>query len=397
MTSEVFTTSIFDIKKEREQLASIHLRVRRGEENNFIAEIHAGDYHNEWTFRMSDADLEDINKEFQDAAEASIADVEDWVALPDDEVQSLIRPLAKQGHSAYLWVFQDDEVRSKLEELLARHKRSRVPITIQVVSESLFLPWELIYPPSAKNNVDVFLKNFWGLNYIIYRIIPPWYLPPTTIGVEARIKIGLLTDTSLHFVKNKEIPFFEKLNDTGRISLIKLEELCLDRVVEGFSKFEIFWGNDFNIAHFACHAEYVGGPNKSKFTLTNDFPISLQDMDDLTINGKPLIFMNACESGTLNPLYTKSFASYFIQRGAVGVVATECVIPDQFAAAFAERLYTLLLKKQKQLGESLLATRKYFYKKGNPTGLLYSMYAPPSIRVSVQEDLNEQTTKNSRR
>jgi len=68
--------------------------------------------------------------------------------------------------------------------------------------------------------------------------------------------------------------------------------------------------------------------------------------------------------------------------GCGAVVATECAVPDAFAAEFAEQLYTHLLAGE-QLGESLLATRRYFLEKyHNPSGLLYSMYAPPSIRLA---------------
>jgi len=91
--------------------------------------------------------------------------------------------------------------------------------------------------------------------------------------------------------------------------------------------------------------------------------------------------MNACETGNLNPLYTSYFSADFLKRGARGVVATECAVPDVFAADFAQQLYTHLLAGE-QLGESLLATRRYFLEKyHNPSGLLYSMYAPPSIRL----------------
>jgi hypothetical protein len=92
--------------------------------------------------------------------------------------------------------------------------------------------------------------------------------------------------------------------------------------------------------------------------------------------------MNACETGNLNPLYTSYFAKFFLDREARGVVATECTVPDSFAADFTEQLYNHLLVG-KTLGESLLATRKHFLDEyHNPSGLLYSMYAPPSTRLS---------------
>jgi CHAT domain-containing protein len=102
----------------------------------------------------------------------------------------------------------------------------------------------------------------------------------------------------------------------------------------------------------------------------------------IVVNGHPLVVLNACETGNLNPLYTANFAAAFLKYGALGVVATECAVPDAFAADFAQQLYTHLLAGE-PLGESLLATRRYFLEEyHNPTGLLYSMYAPPSIRLA---------------
>jgi len=64
-----------------------------------------------------------------------------------------------------------------------------------------------------------------------------------------------------------------------------------------------------------------------------------------------------------------------------------------FAADFAEQLYAHLLAGE-PLGESLLATRRYFLEKyNNPSGLLYSMYALPSIRLQhmSRESVNDPT------
>ena len=126
-------------------------------------------------------------------------------------------------------------------------------------------------------------------------------------------------------------------------------------------------------------------PAKQYMLLSDEFPISLQDLEvyEITIHGHPLIIMNACETGNLNPLYTSHFVGSFLKYGARGVVATECAVPDSFAADFAHKLYGHLLAGE-LLGESLLATRRYFlHEYHNPSGLLYSMYAPPSIRLMV--------------
>ena len=86
-------------------------------------------------------------------------------------------------------------------------------------------------------------------------------------------------------------------------------------------------------------------PDLSHISLSNAFDITLMDMDNqgISMSGNPLVIINACETGNLNPLYTGHFASNFLRYGARGVVATECIVPDKFAAAFAQHLYCHLL------------------------------------------------------
>jgi hypothetical protein len=247
-----------------------------------------------------------------------------------------------------------------------------------------------MYP--AGLNEPLSFERFWGANYIISRVIAKGtrsgaFVSPT-IYLDDLPKLGLLTYSGLPSVVAKEIPFFEKLADDGEIDLVKLCALDPNKKLDELRRYQRFWSNAFSLAHFACHAFYVdGSPDESSLLLSDEFQVSLMDMMnyDIAINGHPLVFMNACETGNLNPLYTSYFAEAFLERGVRGVVATECTIPDGFAADFAEHLYTYLLAG-KSLGESLLATRRHFLKKfHNPAGLLYSMYAPPSIRLAKTE------------
>jgi hypothetical protein len=109
--------------------------------------------------------------------------------------------------------------------------------------------------------------------------------------------------------------------------------------------------------------------------------LKLSDIEfyDLAIKGNPLIVMNTCESGNLDPLRNSGFTPTFLKRGARGVVATESTIPVATAGAFTELLYERLLAGE-TVGQSLLAVRRTLWEKEqNPTGLLYSMYSPPSL------------------
>lgn len=359
----------------------IHLRIYR-EGARYGADIFAVGRSQRVPIEMSPEDLVALNKQLQEAVgEVAAENLEDWTPTPG-ELEEQIRPLAEVGHYAFKQVFGHHDALAAIQELLALSQR----VSIQVASEDFFLPWELLYPVSPDKPLSC--EHFWGMNYIISRVIvqgarPGAFVSPV-IPVAQRPRLGLLTYCGLSGVVKKEIPFFENLDGDGKIALFKLRALDPGKKREEFKAFKSFWGETLNLAHFAYHAFYEDPPNLSHILLSDEFPISLQDMEvyGITINGHPLIIMNACETGNLNPLYTSYFAAAFLKYGARGVVATECAVPDAFAADFAQQLYAHLLAGE-PLGESLLATRRYFLEKYyNPSGLLYSMYAPPSIRLA---------------
>ena len=186
----------------------------------------------------------------------------------------------------------------------------------------------------------------------------------------------------------REIPFFHRLATDRRISLSHARSLDPAKRRDELQYLQSFFGRmPQDLVHFACHAYYqTDAPFDSYFKLSDEFLLSLQDMDVYAIGdgGHPLVVLNACETGNLNPLYTRDFAKLFIKRGARAVVATECALPDDFGSAFAEQLYTHLLAGR-QLGESLLESRKHFVEvERNPSGLLYSLYGDPSVRIEQQ-------------
>jgi hypothetical protein len=224
------------------------------------------------------------------------------------------------------------------------------------------------------------------MRYIISRVIEAHFVSPI-IPVARQPRLGLLVYGELPSVQEGKMSYFNKLEDDGKLALFPLRALDPNKKKEDeLREFRRFWEGALDLAHLACHALYEDeSPDESFILLSDEFRITLMDLEVYGISlesSHPLVVLNACETGNLNPLYSSYFAGAFLKYGARGVVATECTVPDTFAADFAQQLYTRLLD-EKPLGESLLATRRYFLEEcHNPSGLLYSMYAPPSIRLA---------------
>jgi CHAT domain-containing protein len=145
-----------------------------------------------------------------------------------------------------------------------------------------------------------------------------------------------------------------------------------------------------HILHLACHAEYKEGtPSESYIRISDGFYVSIKELRELEIQlqGYPLVILNACDTSASEPFSTAQFARLFLTFGARGVLASETVLPDSFAATFVKKLYRYVLKGQ-ELGSALLKTRREISRTnsesdGSLISLMYSMYAPPSLRLGA--------------
>lgn len=333
---------------------------------------------------ISPHDLEAYNQQLQEVMQ-SIAkkyDGADENELTRAEARELLESLATTGNYVFRRVFSHHGTRALLQHLLT----SQQGLVIQVASEDFFLPWELLYPGSL-NESSVTYQQFLGMNHIISRAIvqddrPGAFVPPE-IPFDRKPTLALLSDKQLPSVEQHDIPYFRRLRAEGKIRLLELDDLNPENRQEGLGKLRDFLGVDLDLVHFSCHAKYnAEWPDRSEIWLSDDFGVRLIDMEvyEIAISGNPLVILNACETGNLNPLYTSNFAASFLRSGARGVVATECVVPDNFASAFGQKLHDRLLSHT-ELGQALLETRWEFLDNDNPSGLLYSMYAPPSVRL----------------
>jgi hypothetical protein len=291
--------------------------------------------------------------------------------------------LAKAGNALFRDIFGG--ARMMMRQLLNLGRE----VYIEINSEDFSVPWELLYSDSL--NAPLY-ENFWGMKYIISRVINqeerPGDIAPTTIHVASKPRLGLLTYKNLPGVAQREIPFFEKLKEDGKITLVKLPPLdpADAKRKQELDKFKHFWDKSFHVAHFACHARYDDKKSfRSFIQLTNGIRITLDDLAraDITIRDYPLVILNACEMGQMSSMDVRYFAGDFIKYGALGVVATEAAVPDKFATEVTRHLYAHLLDG-KYLGQSMLLTRQELLQLNNPVGLLYSLYAPPIIKLEVK-------------
>jgi hypothetical protein len=353
----------------------VHLHIQKEREGYEIQVIADGRF-NQATVKVTPYELEKLNQRLQNEMQVVTKECIGGMVSPSEE---LVHSLAKVGYYAFKRIFGRGDVWIAIQKLLECDQGS----CIQIFSDCFFLPWELIYSINPEETALSY-ENFWGMKYIISRCIQPGNRFSPSISIARRPSLGLLTYHRLLSVSGEEVSYFEKLASDGKIVLVKLPALHTDRKQEAPKIFERFWRQDLHLVHFACHTSYDReNPNLSYILLLDEFSISLEDLDVYLVeidDNNPLIIMNACGPGALNPLYIQEIAKVFLKHGARGVVVAECNVSDTFATDFFRELYSSLLEGR-SLGESLLVARRHFLERGNPFGLLYSMYAPPSTRL----------------
>ena len=152
------------------------------------------------------------------------------------------------------------------------------------------------------------------------------------------------------------------------------------------------------ICHFSCHSETKLKEPSSHYTikLGQGGALGNRTVDLMSLTNaisrarsqnysdrkqRPLVFLNSCGSANLDPTAATSFPELFLQNGFTGFIGTEAVVPEDYAAAFAQEFYANMLS-QELLGKAMLATRWNLLKAyNNPMGLIYSAFAEPEISV----------------
>jgi hypothetical protein len=147
---------------------------------------------------------------------------------------------------------------------------------------------------------------------------------------------------------------------------------------------------DDQIFYCFCHAKSaslndLGGPDAACLVFDHT-EVTLGDLKlsagDVKLRGNPLVFVNACESAEMSPLFYDGFVPFFMAKGARGLIGTECKTPAVFAAAWAKRFFEQFLNGA-PLGETFLALRKQFVEESNnPLGLLYAVHCDTDTQIN---------------
>lgn len=264
------------------------------------------------------------------------------------------------------------------------------PLHIQIVSKQMMLPWGILYLADKFDANNIQPELFLGLKHII-EVAPmePNMDFPTRIASAPQLTVSLNLnqeiDRQMNFplIKN-QIQYWQAKQQKGGVNLITRTRGSdvVDALADEHTPDQI--------AYFYCHAVSKnldeGGANASLLQFGAQQAVTLEDLLlsaplETRLKGSPLVFINACESAELSPLFYNGFMPYFVDKGARGMIGTECSVPALLALDWAGKFFDAFLAG-KPLGQIFLDLRRdYFYAHNNILGLLYAVYCDADTRI----------------
>lgn len=304
--------------------------------------------------------------------------------------------MARAGALLMLRLFEGagagDDARAVARALRQLSTNPDIRLKIQIVAETLPVPWPLLYMGDVSGAQPLDWNNFLGMRHIIEQIplqnpmavIAPEIPSAPNLNVSLNFNAGIDAAMGVDFVQSQR-SFWK-----DRVGITVTDRSTPADFISAINNRD----TPDQILYLYCHAvsrglTEAGGPGASSLALTDEL-ISLNDLDlraprAVRLGGQPLVFINACESAEMSPTFYDGFAPYFMDKGARGVIGTECKTPALFARVWADRFFERFLHGE-PLGEVVLGLRQEFLKQhGNPLGLLYAVHcdADTAIRPAL--------------
>jgi hypothetical protein len=346
--------------------------------------------------QMINSVRDDLQKIVQWKANDNHCIYQERIDIPAEVNQAALSHLAKAGFGLYQSIFygSGSDAQSQLLGDKLRQIARGPSMKIQIISQQFFLPWGILYLADRYDPKHIDPECFLGFKHIIEHIP----LQPRMDVLDGEIDSRPAMVVSLNVNEDIDLQMGHPLIARQRTYWEDVSRKCGAQVTVRTTKDEVM--NALSDArttgdlvfYFCCHAiskVLPEHPGESCLILTNRGCLTLNDLHRYAparaqeaLAGNPLVFINACESAELSPLFYDGFVPYFMEKGSRGVIGTECSIPALFAAEWAKRFFNRFLSGE-SVGQAFLELRREFLREHhNVLGLLYALYCDGDTTVS---------------
>ncbi len=316
------------------------------------------------------------------------------IDIPPEVNRVVLQRLAKAGFRLYQRIFYGPAADAQANLLgdRLRQMARRERLKIQIFSQQFMLPWGILYVADEYDPDNIDPEMFLGLKHIVEHIPlqPGMQVTDTTIDSRPALVVSLNVNADIDQQMGAPLiadqrRYWDTISQGGGVQVIA--RASQDQVIQALAD----TSTSDQILYFYCHAVSKslaegGGPDASTLVLSGSQRLTLEDLHlfaptKKSLPGAPLVFINACESAELSPLFYDGFVPYFMAKGARGVVGTECETPALFAAEWARCFFDQFLAGE-PLGQIFLNLRQEFYHEhNNLLGLLYALYVDGDTRI----------------
>lgn len=318
------------------------------------------------------------------------------IDIPPEANREALRRLADVGYGLYTDIFYGPDAGAQANLLgdRLRQMAKEDRLKIQIFSQHFNLPWGLLYMADEDEYDPDHIRPelFLGLKHIIEHIPlqPSMQVTDRRIDSVSGLAVSLNVNTDIDQQTNypliaNQVEYWDKIKEIGGAQVVLRK--TPDDVLQALKSAD----TSDQLLYFYCHAvsrdlEEEGGVEESFLKMTGGGRLTLKDLKRFAsarkpLPGEPLVFINACESAELSPLFYDGFVPYFMQKGARGVIGTECETPALFALEWANRFFDRFLSGE-PLGQIFLELRQEFYQRhNNLLGLLYALYVDGDTQV----------------
>jgi hypothetical protein len=273
---------------------------------------------------------------------------------------------------------------------LLDYVEAKVPdgAVLTITTDRVFLPWELLTPQKwgkrwtagqrAKQPLQPML--FWGARFAIETTSRRVPLGERALAhlrsAPRRVSVNVNPDISVQELDDARQPQPLHQQWAARLAQASALDGQLNATCDPMREVLQNAQHQASLIYLYCHgqsAQPFGGSDE-RLVLDEGCPLAPGDLSgDADYAGAPIVFLNACDSGTPSPLAFASFLREFCQRGAIGLIATTNAVPITFAAHFGPQLVDRYLHCEGPLAEMLRQLRREHLARGNPVPLFYTL------------------------
>lgn len=319
------------------------------------------------------------------------------IDIPAEAQDMALRTLARAGARLFQRLFlhpqADADARKAGEWLRENAMDPGSRLKVLIAADDAPLPWAMLYLGDASDGAALDWDYFLGMRHVVEQLplqpsMSTWDSKiPSTPKLAVSVNVNRSIDNP---AKGITLAAGHQRHWTdvaaARAGLTLIPRTTKTEVVRALADAS----TADQVVYFYCHAtasapdsqdpdtaEIIMGKNDRAMLadLNLDAPTSVQ------LAGNPLVFINACESAGLSPLFYNGFVPYFMAKGARGVIGTECKTPALFAVEWANAFFDRFLDGA-PIGETVLQLRQQFLREhGNPLGLVYAVHCAANTRI----------------